>query len=284
MPSFDISIDLSQLLNTVPELKRELFPRLHDAVGTIAQQAMEQWMEEVQNARLWQKEKEDYLKSIKWSFTGDFSAEVRSDYKLAADIETGRPERDLKGMLDTSMKVRRTEDGRRFLVIPFRHNTPGSEATGRAMPMEVYQRARQMAKSSITGHGKRPSGEVTALHPRHGMRPSAKQTPFASDPRNRRAYEVTRRHYQWGDRMSKSDLRGMDKNTKRRFQGLYRFEASSGSESRSKYMTFRTMMEGSKGWVVPAKPGLYIARGIAERLRPAAEEIFSEALRLDLGL
>lgn len=284
MPSFNINIDLSELLGSIPALKRELFPRLHDAVGVIAQQAMEQWMEEVQNASLWQKEKEDYLSSIDWNFTGDFSAEVKSDYKLAAEIETGRPERDLKRMLDTSMKVRRTEDGRRFLIIPFRHNTPGNEATGRAMPMEVYQRAREMAKSSIAGHGRRLSGEVTAVHPRHGMRPSTKQTPFASNPRTRSAYQVRQRHYQWGERMKKSDLRGMDAATKRRFQGLYRFEASSGSESRSKYMTFRTMMEGSKGWVVPAKPGLYIARGIAERLRPAAEEIFSEAVRLDLGL
>lgn len=277
MASFDIYIDLSQVLNLVPNLKQQVFPRLHDAVGTIAQEAAEQWMSDVQNAKLWSKEKEGYIESIRWEFTGDFSAEIRSDYKLAADIETGRPERDLKKMLDTSMKVRRTEDGRRFLIIPFRHNTPGNDATAGDMPFGVYQRAREMAKSSITREGMRPSGEVMAMHPRHGMRRSAKQTPFASDPHTRKHYQVASREYQWGDRLQGKDI-------PKRYKGMYRFEASSGQESRSKYMTFRTMMEGSKGWVVPAKPGLYLARDVADRLRPVAEELFSQAIKLDLGL
>lgn len=277
MQSFNINIDLSEILNTVPNLRQTIFPRLHDAVGTLSQAVMEQWLEEVNNARLWSKEKDDYLRSISWDFTGDFSAEVKSDYGLAADIETGRPERDLKKMLNTSLKVRRTEDGRRFLVIPFRHNTPGSSATGRPMPMEVYQRARSMAKSSISGHGRRPTGEITTLHPKRGMSPHPNQTPFLSNPRTRQHSTVTRRAYNWGDALKGADIPS-------RYKGMYRFEAGSGSESRSQYMTFRVMMEGSNGWVVPAKPGLYIARGIAERNRPVAEKIFSEAIKLDLGL
>lgn len=258
MASFEINVDISDLLNLVPGLKQEVLPRLHDAVGFIAQQAYEQWAADVQNARLWGKEKEEYIRSLKWDYTGDFSAEVRATYKLAASIEEGRAERDLKKMLDTSLKVRLSKKGTRYLIIPFRHNTPGSNATGRAMPFEVYQNARNLAASKILGHGKRLSGTG------------------AYNMNTRQPITVRSRRYQWGEVLG--DDHG------RHYKGMYRFEAGSGGEKRSSFMTFRVMTEESKGWIVPAKPGLYIAKQVAERLRPAAQEVISEAIRRDLGI
>lgn len=278
MPSFDIVMDLSGILNVTPALKESAFARIHDAIGTIADRVYSQWAADVQNARLWSKEKNDYIDSITWDFTGAFSAEVISSYKYAADIETGRPERDLKKMLDTSMKVRRTEDGRRFLVIPLRH---GAQGSSNAMPFHIYQNARSLGKSSITGRNSRLSGEVTRLSPKSGMSKSENQSPFASSRKKGSDYAVRQRQYSWGDRLSGA---GMSKQEKQKYAGMYRFQASSGSESRSKYMTFRMMMEGSSGWVVPAKPGLYIAKQVAERIQPVANEIIAKAVKLDLGL
>jgi hypothetical protein len=84
-------------------------------------------------------EKEPYMASIAMQMTRPFSAVVSTDYKYADEIETGRPAKDLKQMLNTSPKVRRTKDGRRFLVIPMRHNTPGNGALAPSMPKAVYQ-------------------------------------------------------------------------------------------------------------------------------------------------
>lgn len=257
MASFEIRVDMSEMLGLVPDLKTQVFPRLHDAVGAIAQQAYEQWAADVQNARLWGKEKEEYIRSLKWDYNSDFSAEVRATYKLAADIETGRPERDLKKMLDTSLKVRLSKKGTRYLIVPFRHNAPGASATGRAMPFSVYQSARALAASKIISHGKRLSGTG------------------AYDIETRKPITVRRRIYRWGEALEGHG---------RRHQGMYRFESGSGGEKRSSYITFRTMSETSTGWIVPAKEGLFIAKQVAERLQPAAEEIFSQAVKLDLGL
>ena len=67
------------------------------------------------------------------------------------------------------------------------------------------------------------------------------------------------------------------------YAGMRRFDVGSGEEKRSSYMTFRVMMEGSSGWIVPAKPGLFLTKQVADRLNPIASEVFSEAVKLDLG-
>lgn len=283
MIDFKISVDLSELLQTAPVINRKVFPLLHQAVGTVAQATADLWKEQVYRARLWDGEKQPYIESIRWQYTGDFSAEVISDYKHAAAIEEGRPPRDLKKMLDTSPKVRRTQDGRRFLVIPFRHNVPGSSALAASMPAAVYQASRLLEASRIVGQGQRPSGEVTVLSPRGGMRPAAQQTPYLSNPSTRSDYQVARNEYQWGGRLRTKGMSGLSREQQRRYEGMYRFDVSTPGAKRSVYLTFRTMMEGSSGWVVPAKPGLQLARKVVDAIQPKAEEAFSEALRRELN-
>jgi hypothetical protein len=48
---------------------------------------------------------------------------------------------------------------------------------------------------------------------------------------------------------------------------MYRFDTGAGKARSSQYLTFRVMAEGSSGWIVPAKPGLYIARGVAQSVQ-----------------
>jgi hypothetical protein len=260
-------------------INKQVLPLLHQAVRAVAAQAKSDWQEAVYKAKLWSGEKDAYAKSINWDMTGDFSAMVTAGYKYAEEIESGRPPRDLKKMLDTSPKVRRTKDGRRFLVIPFRHNTPGY---ANAMPAGVHSLATQLTPSSIVAQAQRPSGEVTHLSPKTGMHAAGPQTPFLSNPKTKGAAMVNKNVYSWGQRITRGDLKaaGADAATVKRYAGMVRMNTSTpGGAKSSGYMTFRIMMEGSSGWIVGAKPGLYLAKEVAEKLQPKAEAVFAEAVK-----
>jgi hypothetical protein len=75
----------------------------------------------------------DYLRSIIARQTGDFSGEAYSSFKYASAIEEGSPARDIKKILDFSYKVRISKKGSRYLIVPFRINSPNS-VLGNTMP------------------------------------------------------------------------------------------------------------------------------------------------------
>lgn len=270
-----VQMELSQGINA------QVLPLMHQAVKAVAAQTSTNWKERVMRAKLWSGEKDAYAGSIMWEMTGDFTAMVSSDYKYAGDIETGRPPRDLKKMLDTSSKVRRTKDGRRFLVIPMRQNTQGNVAQAKAMPTVVYQLAKNMAPSRVRDEGRRPSGQVTHLSPTTGMSPARKQTPFLSNISTKKAMTVTSRNYAWGDRISRTDLAaaGASVVVQKRYAGMVRMNTSTpGGKKSSAYLTFRVMMEGSLGWVIPAQPGQYLARDTVTDMQPKATAAFAAAI------
>ena len=300
---YNITFDLGNVLDITAAVNKAVFPLLHQSVNAIGKQTAENWKEAVYKAKLWSGEKDAYAQSISWTMTGDFSGYVEATYKHAEEIETGRPARDLKKMLDTSTKVRRTESGKRFLVIPMRHNTPGHGAHAKAMPAAIHALADQMSKSSVTSMGQRPSGQVTWLSPKAGMGPSAKQTPFLSNPKTKTALTVASRQYAWGDRLGKAAIAASGPQVARgraaqaanaqnkkawlaankNYAGMVRMETSTpGGAKSSAYMTFRIMMEGQKGWVVPAQPGQWIAKTVAEQMKPKAETVFAEAVKRTL--
>lgn len=262
MAQFTIKVDLADVMGQARGIiDAAILPRLNQAVGAVAQQARIDWMESVQRAKLWSGEKTPYAESIQWKMTGAFSAEVWTDYKYAQEIDTGRPARDLKKMLDTSLKVRTTKTGKRYLVIPFRHQVPGADAIGQSMPADVYELARKLEPSRVTGTGRRLSGTG------------------AMDTKTRKPVTVASRKYLWGGSLAAGSAPGMHKN----HAGMYKFDTSSGKSKSSAYLTFRVMMEGSSGWVVAPKPGLNLVKGVTERLQPLAEKAFGEAVKRDLA-
>lgn len=280
MAEFKISVDLSQVMNAVPIINRQVFPLVNQAVRAIAQQTHANWMKSVYKARLWSGEKDAYATSITWEMTGDFSAVVHTDYKNADEIETGRPPYDLKTMLNTSPKVRRTKDGRRFLIIPFRQNTTGYDALTSSMPQDVYDAGSALTASKIIGQAKRASGELTSIHPKWGTQPLKKQTPFASNTKTRGPMLVNKNIYKWGGKLDTSGMTGLTDAQKKRYNGMVRMEGSTPGGGRySQFMTFRVMMEGSAGWIIPAKPGLYLAKKVADKMQPKAEKVLNEAVR-----
>lgn len=269
---FSISIDLGAVMAAGGVLTKDVFPRVHEAIGAVANQAAKNWADAVMSAPgVWSEEKKAYAGSIKWDYVNDYHARVTTDYKYASQIEHGRPARDLKIMLNTSQKVRRTMQGKRFLVIPFRHNVD-------SMPENVAAAAAQLVPSKILGTTQRRSGELTAFTPGRGMTPLSetrqRRAPYLSNPQTKGPAMVAKQHYQWGDRLG-----GRGK-----YSGMYRFDTQGkGAVRHSSYLTFRIMMEGQPGWIVPAKPGLNLVKGVVNGLNPVAEQVIRQAATLDLG-
>ncbi len=276
MTQYTFTLDLPSADEVSKIINSAVLPKVTQAVEAIANQVRTNWQRAVYDARLWSGEKNPYMASITMQMTGPFSAVVSSDYRYAEEIETGRPARDLKRMLDTSPKVRRTLDGRRFLIIPMRHNTTGSDAHAPSMPEAIGQLAANLKHSTVTGSSQRPAGQLTILSAKTGMSAAKKQTPFLSSHSNQSAYLVNQSHYQWGERIKPAMLRDQSKADQRKYAGMVRMKESTGG---STYMTFRVMMEGSNGWVVPAKPGLYLAKKVVDELQPLAETAIQEAFK-----
>lgn len=276
MAEFKIDIDLSGLIQHQRVITAEVMPLLSQAVRAVAQQGAANWIAAVRRAKLWSGEKDAYAATIRYEMTSDFSAVIFSDYKHAEAIESGRPARDLKKMLDTSTKVRRTKDGTRFLVIPFRHNVD-------SMPAHVQAQAKDLAPSMIIGQGKRRSGELTSAAFGIGMVPMSEKrqrhSPYLKATDSRQDVMVNKNIYHWGQRLMAGSMGPNPSGKVDRFAGMVRFDTSTPGANRSSYMTFRIMSERSNGWIVPPQPGQHLAEKVANELRPLAERAFQEAVK-----
>jgi hypothetical protein len=267
MADFRISIDLSGIMAATENIINEqVFPLLGQAVRAVAQQMTSNWQEAVQRTNLWSGEKDKYAAGITWKSTGPFSAEVQSIYEQDEAIENGRPAYDLKQMLQTSQKTRQFKNGKKYLIIPFRHNVPGADG-GQAMPASIYAQARELTPSRVTGQGTRPA----AMH--------------ASVTGQRQMRTVATRSYQWGGRLPAGLAPKLKEfHATDIYASMVRFDTTTpGGGRHSSHMTFRTMMEGSAKWILPPQPGLHIAECVTTNMRPLAEKVFVEALRRTLG-
>ena len=264
--AYRVEVDLNELLGITEEINARIRARVNFAVRSTAEEGANRWKKSVMDAKLWQGEKKRYVKAIAWKNTGDMSALVYSDYEHAYDIETGRPQRDLKQYLQTSRKTREAKSGphahQKYLIIPFRHNVPTASGKGvyaPQMPRHVYQIAKELAKSSVLAPG--------SINPRTRISASGQQ--------------VRRHSFQWGGRLPA----GLAPKLKAEhhsdpYAGMVRFNTSrrSAKVRASAYLTFRVMGEWSDGWVVPPQPGQYLAKGVADSLHGLLEGAIRESV------
>ncbi len=239
--SYTVAFDAASLIKG---LHLQLETAIAQAVQTTALTAQAAWKQAVlQTPGLWQPIKDRYADSIRVEYDG-MGARIYSDDPMATPIETGIPARDMKLALNTSAKVRVAKNGKhagqRYLVIPFRHNTPGNTALAAAMPQAVYAQAKQLTKSRVTGQ----------VSMRSGLN--------ASNPHTKGPLMVMRNTYKWGDRLSGADI-------PKRFKGMVRFNTSSGGQKSSSFLTFRVMSEWSSGWIIKAQPGRFIVKDMSEQ-------------------
>lgn len=274
MPDFRISVDLGQIIPTGSALSADSFPTLSYAVKRIVEAAHQEWVayasgSAMPNGKVIASRTGEYARSIQARDIGDFAGEVYSDLPYAKAIEEGAPARDLKRILDSSFKVRLTHDGRRYLIIPFRWNHPNS-VMGQNMPEPVWNWWKDgRDASAIAGTYKRVSGTG------------------AWDIKTKAPMTVPGWRYKWGTRLTKGDLEGLgiQGRSADRLAGMVNFRKpnTQGGSSHSQFITFRTMMEGSKGWVTKPTEGKWPARTVAENLRPVAEQAFRRAMEEDIA-
>lgn len=285
MSEFRIAVDLSGLMPQNSPLDRTAFPSLALAVQAVIDRAEGTWKGFASGVPLPSGKSigirsGQYMRSINQRMTGDFAGEVYSNLAYAEVIEKGAPARDMKSLLNSSPKVRISQKtGRRYLIIPFRHDTGAAMSGNKPMPDSVRQWWEGKVASYVrSGFERRPvhsdmAGNITPEHAVYAIRTHKLMT-------------VPQRRYQWGDRMKAADLEALGASAQqiKRMQGMVNFRrpGQSGGAAHSKYITFRTMSEGSKGWIQPARDGLYPARETATIYRPLAEQLFTAAVAEDI--
>ncbi|HDR9163612.1 TPA: hypothetical protein QDB28_004016 [Burkholderia vietnamiensis] len=267
--NYKIAVDLSGVLAALDQKALQLLGAVAETVQATAEATSGQWKNAVMKAPLYQGDKAAYVNSINWFSVNQFEAIVESDWDRAALIETGQPARDLKNALKTSLKVRIVQKGKhagqRYLIIPFRHNTPGNDALAAAMPDDVYAFAVQLKQSRITGQRLVPNQQGASV----GGKPLL----------------IKRNTYKWGGALPAGlgpKLKPHHKTDP--YAGMVRMKTNAmGSATSSAYLTFRVMGEWSNGWIVPPKPGMYIARGVAAKMQVKFDEAIGMALKSAAG-
>lgn len=225
-----------------------------------------------------------YARSIvegtKYPFQNDpFHARIEPRGKLAYWLEKGVQPFDLKKMLQTSHKVRISKDGKRYLVIPFRHGTPGSK-TLPPMPEEVYNQAKTLRHSAIKGTFK--EGSVR----------DAQSFEEAEMLRANNPHRVKRNIYAWGEKLGGGGI----------YEGMYRFQKNptinrmnfdlgkfagltnptGNTINNSHYMTFRVMVEDSGGWMHPGIKPMNILKETVDQIEAPIIKMMGEAAKADL--
>jgi len=270
---FRISVELGSLIPFWSPLNAAAFPNLAGAVKMITEAAHQHWIAFANGAplpsgKVISNRTGEYARSIQIRPIGPFAAEVFSDLRYARQIEEGSPARDMKKILNTSLKVRLSAKGTRYLIIPFRHSAPGS-VVGQTMPPAVATWWKDKTASRITGRFRRISGTG------------------AWSIKTRSPITVAAWKYRWGSRLGKADLEGMGITGKAadRLKGMVMFRkpgVKAGGSAHTQYITFRVMSESSKGWIAPATEGKWPAKTVADTLRPIAEEAFRAAVTEDV--
>jgi hypothetical protein len=255
LPNIPTGVALNRLFPTVAKVCEE-YALLHQA----------QWQTYaaggvMPNGKRLKNRTGEYLRSIDLVQKGTFSWVCQSTLPYAKMIEEGAPAFDMHRYLQTSAKVRISQKGRRYLIIPFRHGTPGTVGFSSVMSPEVYKMARALAPSRITS--------VLRLPNQIGLYEISTRQPLL----------IPRNTYHWGNRLPaglgpkkhahhKTDL----------YAGLVRMKTEGGG---TQYMTFRVMSEGSGGWIQPAKAGQYPNKQIANQLEAPFKQAVQAAAVAD---
>ena len=243
----------------------EALPFVRRAMERIGYETHARWRDMIQqDPKIREAWRKPYQSSIVLEKTGPLRFSIYSDWTYAYEIENGRPSRDLKRMLDTSLKVRvstsKKNAGKRYLIIPFRH-------TQASIPAPVRTAARMLTKSEVTGMGMRQSGTG------------------AWDIKTKAPLLVAQRKYRWGDKLPAGlALKKADHNKTDIYAGTVRMNTSAGKAKSSAYLTFRTMMEGSAGWITKPVPGVFHVPQLAKDIEPMARQLLQSAVRLPAGV
>lgn len=255
---------LEQMLANVADDAEALFPNQARAVQALAVNAHRRWVEYATGTRplpsgqIIHAVSGQYASSIKIHEAGRLQYVIYSDDPKASVIENGAAAWDMHKLLETSDKVRKTKDGRKYLIMPFRHTTPGG--IGVTMPQQAHSWWLEPNRraSVVSGHYTERS---------------------ANNPGER----VTRNTYIWGDRLTRQDVMGLGLNPEaegKKLVGMVRFQ--NDTDRGGQFVTFRVMVEGGKGWRMPARAGDYPAKAAYDWMQTHYDALMGMALQEDI--
>lgn len=244
---------------------RALFPNQAHAIAQLAQMAHRRWLEyasgkrALPDGRMLHAVSGGYLSSIQIEEDGELRYVIYSNDPKAEWIEEGFPAFDMKKMLRTSDRARMTADGRRYMIVPFRHKTQDANL-GVVLPQEAqaWWLAPGRRSSVVTGHYREKSVNSDAT--------------------------VTRNTYKWGDRLTRGELEGIgidpDSQLGSRMVGMVRFQ--NNEDQGGQHVTFRVMTEDSSAWLMPQRQGYWPARATFDWVQQHYEGVLRTALEEDV--
>lgn len=251
---YRLDIKLYDLDGLAEIVTQQVFPAVEQAIANAAEKIQVTWQAVVMKAPgVYLGAKQKYADSIQWKMVGPMSALIWTDEEVSRLVEEGFPAFDQKRYLQTSNKTRVNKKGQKYLLIPFRHNTPGNAAHAAPMPEHIYEQAKAMAPSRVTGKTTRLSATGAT---------------------------VPQSIYQWGGRLPAGLAPKKNaSHTTDIYAGMVKFNTSSGGQKSSAYLTFRVMREDQQGkWILPAKPGLYLVRDMMDGIHRMVEGDLREAI------
>lgn len=205
----------------------------------------------------------DYARSIQRQFPyrSRTSGIVFADSLEADMVEDGYGPYDMKPKLLSSSKARVNDKGQRYITIPFRHNVPGAGATGAAMPQNIYNQAKRLDFSTITGRN--PWGRFTYLWGgRTGASSQGQQT-------KAKVGGMTA-PYQWKTGQ---------------YSGMVRMKDSATGKSGG-YLTFRRISENSdpNSWWHPGQKPRPVTQAVIENSEEQVLRLIRTGAALDLAM
>ncbi len=200
---------------------------------------------------------------------------VLNTARHAQVVETGHQGFHLPEKIDWSgPHVRMSKSGRRFLIVPFQHATPGSAGVSRTrartmLPTAVYQDA----LTALRGDRTRAAAQRAAA--RIASAGTILSRPYAIMGVPGRLLARARMQegqpgYTWRARL---------------YEGLtYRVKQTNPETGRTTggWSTFRALTEDSAGWWIPAFAGHHIAKRVVENVRTRIRTLVGEAARSDM--
>jgi len=295
IPKMDLRIDVSEM--TLPVISADLIIEgLRAAVLEAGQQIKQAWT--MRALELDIRQSGAYIAGIRdngqvnvvreTSHSGaqgeivgwEMTIEVVNVAEHASIIEEGHAAFRLPEKIDwtnASGKIKRTEDGKPYLSIPFRHSAYASpaqqqrqgltRATVKAMmPRHIYEAAKSLDRSVRLNAGRqfRMSVAQRALSAR---KPDGTVMEGWIKPGEKYVQHQQMDRYRWGGRLEGPKYEST------RYHGMVKM----GPPGHTEYMTFRTLTPDSPGWNIPAQPGLHVARHVAEHTAPMIGESLRSA-------
>ena len=299
----DITITLSQSINSMRQamaniLAKDNATETYAAVEEAGKMIQQEWLNMADQS--FAHPSGAYARGIEEGMIYPFgkdrlSVAVINQSPHAKYVEEGTSPYDMKQMLLTSNQVRISKEGKRYMIIPMKHQTPGNEATGPAMPRSVYNIAKNLVATQTVGSYKTPSIQTRGLSLKEKVLFGQTNKPLAVSASG--APMAVRSSYLWGGKVAgMGDLgRRTQLNAGLRIPGAekqpvdYTWKSSPyenmykmAQAGHTQYITFRTMSEVSPGWIRPGMPAMRIAAQTAERVTPEIVRMVQDAWYRDV--